>query len=244
MLDLTVHTTMSDDNISLSSSVSHDIENAAANDVQIISNDCAVDDETVSAQTCAICLEPYIGGKDKIAWSKYQTCQHAFHHKCIVGWLAEIKKNKDGNCPCCRGPYLKERVDSTNEKTQVLGEVGGSDDEEITEDNANDNAVSDTGDEGSTRVDEELHDNTNNDVQTTDEEANFDVEANDRQRKDEESSIDCDKPANVRPTDETRNGGGSLEFISFCVNCGLKRKVSDNAISIKPIYEPTALDKV
>ena len=231
MLDLTVHTTMSDDNISLSSSVSHDIENAAANDVQIISNDCAVDDETVSVQTCAICLETYIEGKDKIAWSKYQTCQHAFHHKCIVGWLAEIKKNKDGNCPCCRGPYLKERADSTNEKTQVLGEVGGSDDEERTEDNAN---VSDTVDEGSTRVDEELNDNTNNDVQTTDEEVNFDIEAN----------IDCDKATNVRPTDETRNSGGSLEFISFCVNCGLKRKVSDNAISIKPIYEPTASDNV
>ena len=242
MLDLTVHTTMSDDNISLSSTISHDIENAASNVVQIISNDCSVDD--VSAQTCAICLELYIGGKDKIAWSKYQTCQHAFHYNCIVGWLSEMKKNKDGNCPCCRGPYLKEKTGSTNEKTRALGEVGGSDDEERTEDNANDNAVpDDTGDVGSTRVDEELNDDTNNYVQTTDEEGNFDTEANEHtQTKDED--IDCDKAANVRPTDEARNSGGGLEFISFCVNCGLKRKVCDNAISIKPIYEPTASDNV
>ena len=101
MADLTIHTNITDD---MSDTSRHnDIENPAP--MNIIMDET----EEICAQICAICLEPYIGGKDKVSWSKYQTCVHAFHKKCIESWLAETK-NDDGYCPCCRGPYLKETV--------------------------------------------------------------------------------------------------------------------------------------
>ena len=103
MLDLTVHTTMSSDDMSISS---HDIENQAS--LSNSDSGSTNDDDKMACdhQTCAICLEPFVAGKDKVSWSKYQKCRHAFHHKCIHSWLSELK-NKHGNCPCCRGPYLK-----------------------------------------------------------------------------------------------------------------------------------------
>ena len=156
MLDLTVHTTMSSDDMSISS---HDIENPAS-----LSNSSSTDDDDKMAcdhQTCAICLEPFVGGKDKVSWSKYQTCRHAFHHKCIHSWLSELK-NKHGNCPCCRGPYLKVKA------TKVLDD----DVEEGILDDVNDDEYNvPTGSPNNSSADEE-------NVQTTtnkEEEDNFDT---------------------------------------------------------------------
>ena len=114
--DLTMHTNMTDDDTSTSSSI-HDNEYPILDEVSS-SISGSNDGLTECAQTCAICLEPYIAGKDKVSWSRFQTCHHAFHHKCIESWLAEAK-NQDGNCPCCRGPYLKEMVKNANAERSI-----------------------------------------------------------------------------------------------------------------------------
>ena len=126
MLDLTVHTTMSSDDMSCSD---FDIENPAS---LSNSNSSSTDDDDKMAcdhQTCAICLEPFVAGKDKVSWSKYQTCRHAFHTSCN-SWLSELK-NKHGNCPCCRGPYLKVKATKVLDDDDVEeGIVDGVNDDE------------------------------------------------------------------------------------------------------------------
>jgi Ring finger domain len=52
---------------------------------------------------CAICLCGYEIG-DSVTWSKQTECQHAFHHECIVPWLAK-KNDGQPKCPCCRQVY-------------------------------------------------------------------------------------------------------------------------------------------
>ncbi|KAL7537934.1 hypothetical protein ACHAWF_005942 [Thalassiosira exigua] len=124
MTDLTVRTNVTDDT---SVSSSNDIENPVVDDN---SSPIASDsDEADCNQTCAICLESFTGGKDKVSWSKFQTCHHAFHEKCIKGWLSETK-NTDGNCPCCRGPYLREGKDAARGAAAQISLTGE-------EDNAN-----------------------------------------------------------------------------------------------------------
>lgn len=114
-MDCTAHT---DDNSLSSSSSTNDIENAAEdqlsetkNNILQTSNKDSFGDERY-LQTCAICLEPYVTGKDSVSWSKFQTCIHAFHQKCIESWLIEI--DRDGSCPCCRSPYLKLDLGENN----------------------------------------------------------------------------------------------------------------------------------
>jgi hypothetical protein len=51
---------------------------------------------------CAICLGSYDEG-DKVVWSSNQTCQHAFHKDCVVGWL--VKFQPETPCPCCRQEF-------------------------------------------------------------------------------------------------------------------------------------------
>lgn len=225
MSDITMHTNVTDD-MSISSS-SHDTENPAAAVVDDID-----DDETLSSQTCAICLEPYIAGKDKVSWSKFQTCRHAFHQKCIEGWLAQTK-NKDGSCPCCRGPYLREENvedKKTEENVQPLEE----------EDESN-------------NVDVEMQDSTNV-VQTPEEERNVDEErlgdTNVQPLDQEGHTVDGGVATtfmlegnNPSTTIKTKNNMMGSEFTSFCIVHGLKRdkKRGGNAfLSIQSIDdEPT-----
>jgi hypothetical protein len=56
---------------------------------------------------CAICLCGYRVG-DRVTWSTQWECQHAFHHECIVPWLAKNYES-DSKCPCCRQVYCSIR---------------------------------------------------------------------------------------------------------------------------------------
>ena len=53
-----------------------------------------------SPKSCPICMEPYKAG-DEIAWSKNESCAHAFHLDCIASWLM-----RNDDCPMCRQDYL------------------------------------------------------------------------------------------------------------------------------------------
>jgi len=55
--------------------------------------------------SCGICLLDYAIGEE-VAWSPNEDCVHAYHKKCIIGWL-----RKKDDCPLCRHEYL---LDSTN----------------------------------------------------------------------------------------------------------------------------------
>mmetsp|Transcript_18861 Transcript_18861/g.46736 ORF Transcript_18861/g.46736 Transcript_18861/m.46736 type:complete len:404 (-) Transcript_18861:339-1550(-) len=50
---------------------------------------------------CAICLDTYRSG-DEVIWSPESFCPHAFHHDCIIPWLA---KKEEPKCPCCRQTF-------------------------------------------------------------------------------------------------------------------------------------------
>ena len=52
---------------------------------------------------CAICLESYEPG-DRVAWSKFDSCKHAFHHDCVIQWLSQ-KQDDRPLCPCCRQDF-------------------------------------------------------------------------------------------------------------------------------------------
>lgn len=128
-LDITMHTNATDDMSVASASSTHD--------------DCERDDpidgsddtlhKTSLYQTCVVCLEQYSPGKDKVSWSKYQTCSHAFHRKCIEEWLAEV--DRDGSCPCCRGPYLKvatsDEEDTEDADNSMNAEISSCDDGQV-----------------------------------------------------------------------------------------------------------------
>ena len=120
-LDITIHTTVTDD-MSVASSTHEDEE-----------KDDPIDDAAKNSNlTCAICIEEYTAGKDKVCWSKYQTCSHAFHKRCIEGWLAEVER--DGSCPCCRGQYLKVSNDDEPEAEDAENSIeisSGDDDAQV-----------------------------------------------------------------------------------------------------------------
>ncbi|KAL7542099.1 hypothetical protein ACHAXR_011520 [Thalassiosira sp. AJA248-18] len=242
MSDLTMHTNVTDD-MSLSSS-SHDIENPEVdnNSSSIANGDNA--GETSFSQTCAICLEQYQGGKDKVSWSKFQTCCHAFHHKCIHGWLAETK-NRDGSCPCCRGPYLKERPDDA--KSDALSSQTPTDGREENEERTGDQAM----------------ENRNENVQTQDEESNVDevISVHANVQTEEESNVDCEVATSMlegnvssikaqTTLDTTKHhvkGSDGSDFVSFCIVHGLirdkkKKRGTGGAFAVKPIDEPTGLE--
>ena len=126
MDDVTMHTNVTDDMSVASASSNHD---DCEKDDQIDDSDDTLN-KTSFAQTCVICLEQYIPGKDKVSWSKYQTCSHAFHRKCIEIWLAEV--DRDGSCPCCRGPYLKvtasDEGDTEDAGNSMNAEISSGDD--------------------------------------------------------------------------------------------------------------------
>ena len=140
-LEITMHTNVTDD-MSVASASSTDGDDPIDG-----SNDAL--NRTSLDQTCAICLEQYVSGKDKVSWSKYQTCSHAFHRKCIEEWLAEA--DRDGTCPCCRGPYLKvaasDDIDTRNGDNSMNAEISSGDDGEVVdiESNADETDIDDTG---------------------------------------------------------------------------------------------------
>ena len=57
-------------------------------------------DSLYSPRSCPICCENYQKG-DAIAWSKNESCHHAYHVDCILEWLMEHE-----DCPMCRAKYL------------------------------------------------------------------------------------------------------------------------------------------
>lgn len=129
-LDITMRTNATDDMSVASASSTHDDQEK---DDLTDGYDDALN-KTSSEQACAICLEQYSPGKDKVSWSKYQTCNHAFHRKCIEEWLAEV--DRDGSCPCCRGPYLKVVTPSDKGDTEIAddamnAEISSSDDDQV-----------------------------------------------------------------------------------------------------------------
>ncbi len=129
-LDITMRTNSTDDMsvASATSSTHDDIEKGDLTD----GPDNALNKKSPE-QTCAICLEQYNPGKDKVSWSKYQTCNHAFHRKCIEDWLAEV--DRDGSCPCCRGPYLKvdagDKEDTGDAFDSMSAEISSGDDVQV-----------------------------------------------------------------------------------------------------------------
>ena len=54
------------------------------------------------ANCCAICLCKY-EINEKIVWSNYKACKHAFHESCILEYL---QNQKGTPCPCCRHPFV------------------------------------------------------------------------------------------------------------------------------------------
>ena len=58
------------------------------------------EDSLYSPRSCPICCENYQKG-DAIAWSKNESCHHAYHVDCILEWLMEHE-----DCPMCRAKYL------------------------------------------------------------------------------------------------------------------------------------------
>ncbi|KAL9190258.1 hypothetical protein ACHAXT_007469 [Thalassiosira profunda] len=185
MSDLTLHTNITDD-MSISSST-HDVENPASDGIPANQDD--------GHQTCAICLDG-IGGRDKVSWSKHQTCRHAFHRKCIEGWLKELK-NKEGYCPCCRGPYLREMEAKTvdlNESSTVDEEAGQDETAaQIVDRDANEGMINEN-----LQMNGYIPDNAA------------------EQTLEEDTVID----ANISAIGTTRSPG--LEFTSFCVVHGLQ----------------------
>jgi len=243
MSDLTMHTNVTDD-MSTSSSY-HDVENPAVTD-----DDNNDDDETLSCQTCAICLEPYIGGKDKVSWSKFQTCHHAFHQKCIQGWLEETKNV--GNCPCCRGPYLKEDVSKSEDvlDNTMLNEA--SDEISIDEERLDNVRVQTLNEE--CHIDEETEDNIN---ETPGEESNIDdetpcddprvqnhPESNNDENNGEVATTSSTLQGNTIPTNIKPQRVTGSDFTSFCIVHGLKRDVKKCGkafLSMKPMESSTSL---
>ncbi len=59
-----------------------------------------------SADTCCICLEPYIE-TDDICYAK-NDCGHEFHFTCLMGWLMT-----HGDCPTCRSQILPTEENRT-----------------------------------------------------------------------------------------------------------------------------------
>mmetsp|Transcript_10455 Transcript_10455/g.14972 ORF Transcript_10455/g.14972 Transcript_10455/m.14972 type:complete len:277 (+) Transcript_10455:107-937(+) len=130
-LDITMRTNATDDMSVASASSTSD--NRETDDLTDGSDD-ALNKPSSEYTTCAICLEHYSPGKDKVSWSKYQTCNHAFHLKCIEEWLAEV--DRDGSCPCCRGPYLKvvaasDKGDTGDAVDTMNAEISSSDDDQV-----------------------------------------------------------------------------------------------------------------
>lgn len=134
-LDTTIRTNVTDDmSVATASSTSDDREKDDLTDGSDDALNKASSEQASSEQACAICLEQYSPGKDKVSWSKYQTCNHAFHRKCIEEWLAEV--DRDGSCPCCRGPYLKvvaasDKGDSEITDDAMNAEISSSDDDQV-----------------------------------------------------------------------------------------------------------------
>ena len=202
--DLSTHTNITDD-MSQSSS-NHDIENPADES-----------SDEITSLTCAICLEAYVGGKDKVSWSKFQTCRHAFHHSCIQGWLSETK---NGNCPCCRGPYLKE------EKAEEEGDAQSSADN----DGSSDDASPVANEQMSTTVERERSDEGNNNQESV--------------SSAPEDDIPTIKAQILLSPDDIKK---SIIYSEFCIVHGLKRDTKNqlNALSFKPIIdEPAELENV
>ena len=46
---------------------------------------------------CAICFEPLTKDSRRLA-----NCDHAFHEKCLKGWVRSDKRGKSRTCPICR----------------------------------------------------------------------------------------------------------------------------------------------
>ncbi|KAL7503187.1 hypothetical protein ACHAWX_000571 [Stephanocyclus meneghinianus] len=90
----------------------------------IESQEVGLDEEDESFQMCPICLDVYVAG-DSISWSKNQTCRHAFHKSCIEGWLKQLER--EGCCPCCRGPYLTKNKSTEHENEQGVNHDGPTD---------------------------------------------------------------------------------------------------------------------
>ncbi|KAL3792855.1 hypothetical protein HJC23_004780 [Cyclotella cryptica] len=81
----------------------------------IESQEAGPTEEDVCLQMCPICLDEYVAG-DSISWSKNQICRHVFHKSCIEGWLKQL--DREGCCPCCRGPYLTKNERKKDENEQ------------------------------------------------------------------------------------------------------------------------------
>jgi hypothetical protein len=54
----------------------------------------------IIGQNCSICIEAFEIG-DTLSLSPNVYCEHFFHQKCIINWLA-----RSSNCPACRRDYL------------------------------------------------------------------------------------------------------------------------------------------
>ena len=65
----------------------------------VVNND--VEDSLYSPKVCPICCEEYKTGDD-IAWSKNESCYHAYHVDCIMEWLMD-----HDDCPLCREKYIE-----------------------------------------------------------------------------------------------------------------------------------------
>ena len=148
--------------------------------------------------------------------------------------MAEAK-NQDGNCPCCRGPYLREKVDITTKEI---------DEGNANEEQADDNNVHTTDEESNPGS--ETPDNVNNAQTSEESDANEDqpnVDPNVVQTTDECNQVDCELPSLLLEQAKSVSGA---EFTSFCIVHGLKLdKKWGSILSIKPILdEPTEVEDV
>jgi len=60
--------------------------------------------------TCQICIEPY-QVDERVSWSKSCSCNHHFHHDCVVPWLI-----MHDECPNCRANYIHKDYNEKDDK--------------------------------------------------------------------------------------------------------------------------------
>jgi len=75
---------------------------------------------------CAVCLCEFELG-ETLLWSSNESCQHCFHHDCILTWLVKIKEEEGTTCPCCRQEFISTKCSKDLATISTRGSLTASD---------------------------------------------------------------------------------------------------------------------